>query len=269
MKVICVDDERLLMEDTTSLCRTLKQVDEAVGFTRPSEALQWLERERADVALLDINMPGMDGLELAKIIRERWPDTAIIFLTGYSQYALDAFEIHASGYLMKPVKRDRLEAELIHAAPKASAPAETKAAAQKLKVQCFGYFEVFWRDQPLMFARRQTRELLAYLIDRAGAACTAEEVVAALWPEESDLKGAKSRLRQLISDLKGTLSEIGMEGLLIRRSGQVAVRRDMLDCDYYRMLAGDAEAAKAFHGEYMSQYSWAELTEARLHFRPT
>ena len=62
MKVICVDDERLLMEDTVAICRELDQVDEATGFTRAADALHWLERERADVALLDIDMPGMNGI---------------------------------------------------------------------------------------------------------------------------------------------------------------------------------------------------------------
>ena len=98
MRVICVDDEKLLMEDTLSMCRALPQIGEAVGFTRADEALEWLEHNPADLALLDIDMPGMNGLELAAAIKARQPETAIIFLTGYAQYAVDAFSLRAKGF---------------------------------------------------------------------------------------------------------------------------------------------------------------------------
>ena len=111
MKVICVDDERLLMEYTVAMCLKIDGIDEAKGFTQPREALQWLSHERVDAALLDIDMPGMNGIELAAAIKEKWPDTAILFLTGYPQYALDAFRVHANCYLLKPVKKQKLEEE--------------------------------------------------------------------------------------------------------------------------------------------------------------
>ena len=76
----------------------------------------------------------------------------------------------------------------------------------------------------------------------------------------------KHRIRDLISDLRKTLREIGMEDVLVRRSGQAAIMRDRMDCDYYRMLDGDMQAINAVHGEYMKQYSWAELTTGRLSF---
>ena len=88
MRVLCVDDERLLMEDTVNLCQGLDLIDEAVGFTRPADALEYLEREWADLALLDIDMPGMNGIELAAAIREKQPEIPIIFLTGYFRVSL-------------------------------------------------------------------------------------------------------------------------------------------------------------------------------------
>ena len=140
---------------------------------------------------------------------------------------------------------------------------------RQLKVRCFGYFEVFWQGEPLLFARRQTKELLAYLINRNGTVCTAEEIAAALWEDDGELKAMKARIRILLSDLRKTLKEIGMDDLIIRRSGRIAIRRESLDCDYFRMLYGDPDAVKAFRGDYMLQYSWAELTAGRLMFRKT
>ena len=73
--------------------------------------------------------------------------------------------------------------------------------------------------------------------------------------------------RNLALDLRKTLASIGMEDVLIRCSGELSVRTDRIDCDYYRMLRGDLDAVNAFQGEYMEQYSWAEPTKGRLHFR--
>ena len=130
----------------------------------------------------------------------------------------------------------------------------------KLEVQCFGTFEVIWKGMPLMFSRGQTKELFAYLINRKGAACTSEEIARALWAGEDDMKILISNIRILVSDLKRIFGSIGKEDLLIIQGGRIAIRMEGIDCDYYRMLAGDMDAVNAFHGEYMSQYSWAEIT---------
>ena len=142
-----------------------------------------------------------------------------------------------------------------------------EACGGKLEVKCFGYFDVLWQGRPLIFKRKQSKELLAYLIDRGGAACSSEEIAASLWGDyDSDAKAEKNRLRVLISDLKGTLKDIGMEDALVREKREVAILRDHMDCDYYRLLSGDKTAFEMYDGEYMKQYEWAELTNARLHF---
>ncbi|MBO4914395.1 MAG: winged helix-turn-helix domain-containing protein, partial [Oscillospiraceae bacterium] len=119
----------------------------------------------------------------------------------------------------------------------------------------------------VIFQRRQSKELLAFLIDCEGRACSAEEIAAALWENDADMNAARGRIRLIIHDLRVTLGKIGMEQVLIRERRQIAVRRELLDCDYYRMLAGDIRAVNAFQGQYMIDYSWAELTNAQLHFK--
>ena len=135
---------------------------------------------------------------------------------------------------------------------------------ETLRIRCFGNFEVFWKGKPLQFARRQTKELLAYLIDRKGASCTMEEIAAAMWEDFTNQRNTQAQLRILISDLRHTLENIGMGSIVIRRRGQVAVMTDKVDCDYYRMLKGDMDAVNAYRGEYMVQYSWAEITAGQL-----
>ena len=87
-----------------------------------------------------------------------------------------------------------------------------------------------------------------------------------MWEADIDMTRAKHRLRNLVSDLNGTLESVGMGDVLIRRRNQLAVNMDRLDCDYYRMLDGDTSAENSFRGEYMEQYSWAEPTKGRLAF---
>ena len=115
MKAICVDDEALLVNHLVSLCRELPPLTEAVGFTRARDALAWLRDHDADLAILDIDMPDMSGMDLAKEIRKMKPEVAIIFLTGYAEFALQAFDLRVSGYLLKPVTKERLAAEVAHA----------------------------------------------------------------------------------------------------------------------------------------------------------
>ena len=171
---------------------------------------------------------------------------------GYEQYAVEAYRRHVSGYVMKPVEADRVREEL-EALELPLQPAEP----DKLRVRCFGYFDVFWHEEPLIFSRTQTKELFAYLIDREGAACTAGEIISALWEDSEATRNTKAYLRVLTQDLKNTLSSIGMADVLIREHGQWAVRTEKLDCDYFRMKKGEPEAINAYNGEYMIQFSWA------------
>jgi two-component SAPR family response regulator len=271
MLIFVLDDEALLLETELRMIRQVRPDAELCGFQRAQEALDWVQAQGRgpDIVFCDIQMPGLSGLEFAVRLRQLSPATKVIFVTGYDQYAMDAFRIHAHGYVLKPLSPERVEEELAFWCQSSAAVPEEGPVPEgnKLRARCFGSFEVFWQDKPLSFDRRKTKELLAYLIDREGAFCTAEEISTALWEEEWDMKLTKNRIRVLVSDLKTNLDRFDLGELLIRRSGLLAVRRDLLDCDYYRMLDGDPDALNSFDGQYMQQYPWAELTSGRLYFR--
>ena len=261
MRVFVIDDEEHILQETTELMREASESAEIRSFHRAAAALDAIrEGDRPDVVFSDIEMPGISGLEFAVRLKTISPETRIVFTTGYEQYAVEAFRIKAHGYLMKPLTIQSLRDELDYV------PEMRKTSQDKLIVRCFGYFDVYWRGKPVIFGRKQSKELLAYLIDRKGAACTSEELVSALWGDSSGRKDAKHGIRNLVGDLRETLKQIGMEDVLIRRGAHIAIRPELLDCDYYRMLAGDMAAVNAFRGEYMSNYSWAELTAGTLYF---
>lgn len=264
MLIFALDDEPKMLKLLHMAITEAAPDAEIMDFTFDEDLFAAIEQgKKPDVVFLDIEMPGRTGLDVAVSIKEIVPDAGIIFVTGYSHYALYAFRIHANGYILKPADPKKIRTELDHLELKKAAP----ITQDKLQVHCFGWFDVFWKGEPLMFRRNLEKELLAYLIDRNGAACTAEEIIAALWEDEHDLSAAKNRLRTILSDLRRTLRNIGMEDILIRERRQLAIRRNMIDCDYYRMLDGDVDALNSFNGEYMKQYSWAEMTAAELYFR--
>ena len=266
MLIFALDDEPILLKQSESVIKQAAPDAEVMTFRRSADALEAISGQglKPDVVFSDIEMPGINGLAFAATLKELSPDTVIIFVTAYSQYAVEAFRMHARGYVLKPLEVERVREELA-ALPQSGGSGA--ADPKKLQVRCFGHFEVFWKGEPLIFARRQTKELFAILIDHEGKTCRAEEIISAMWEDEFDMAAAKTRLRNLVFDLKNTLAEIGMEDALIRRSGLMAIRRDMVDCDYYRMLDGDMEAVNSYRGEYMTQYSWAEVTAGALYFR--
>ena len=112
LKVLCVDDEKLMLQHLVSLCEKSDGISETHGFDKAGKALAWIKNHPCDLALLDINMPDMDGIALAGRIRELRPETEIVFVTGYPQYALDSWSVHPKGYLLKPVTKKDLQEEL-------------------------------------------------------------------------------------------------------------------------------------------------------------
>ena len=262
MLIFAVDDEPKQLQNLHNAIAGAEPGAVIRDFLLGSAALDAVKNEalRPDVVFSDIRMPGVSGLELAVQMKILSPDTRIVFVTGYEEYAMGAYRRRVSGYVLKPVDAAQIREEL-------DAMPHVRPALQKLRVQCFGYFEVYWQEKPLHFQRMQTKELFAYLISREGAACTNEQISTALWEDEWDLHVTLPRIRVLLSDLRQTLKGIGMEGVLIRKRGWMAVDRSRIDCDYYRLHDGDIAALNSFRGQFMQQYSWAELTAGELDCR--
>lgn len=257
MKILVVDDEMITLRGFVRSLSKLYPDANIVSFSDPVMAAETFETD-TDVAFLDIEMPEMSGIELASILCAKKETLNIIFLTAYPDYALAAFRLHASGYLTKPVSNHMILKEIENL--RFPLQQEVEAVPELLQVQCFGNFEVFSKGMPIHFLRSGSKAILAYLIDRRGASVTIEELCASFWEDSVDIERKKVNIRTMIKALRRTLKEYGLEEVMISRRNNYAVNTVLLDCDYYRFLDDPKSYGDLFHGEYMSQYSWAERT---------
>ncbi|MEE0059319.1 MAG: response regulator, partial [Acutalibacteraceae bacterium] len=179
MIAIAVDDEPLMLHALVKAIKASDDITTVTDFTSCEDALDFMKNNPADIAFLDINMRGMGGLSLAEKIIGFCPDCKIVFCTGYEEYAISAFKLHVSGYLMKPISAEDVQVEINN----------IKGVRQRekpLTAKCFGNFEVYVNGEKLVFKRSKTKELLAFLIDRHGAGVTIAQICVALWGNDQD-----------------------------------------------------------------------------------
>jgi len=160
---------------------------------------------------------------------------------------------------MKPVTKEAVKEALENL----RCPVKTEPD-KRVRVQTFGNFEVFVDENPVLFTRSKTKELFAYLVSRKGAFCGNNEIIAVIWENKFDSPALQSHFRILVADLIKTLKSLKVEGIIIRKWKQLAVVPGKISCDFYDMLDGDAKAANSYAGEFMAQYSWAEIDAAYL-----
>lgn len=255
MKILAVDDEPLALLDIKQVLEKVVPNSETAEFVAPSKALEYAENYQIDVAFLDIELGVMSGLALAKGLKDLQPTVHIIFVTSYDKYAVEAFAIHATGYLLKPVQEEEIRRELtfIYDAPQ-------EISVKKVRVQTFGGFDVFVNGASLVFKRAKAKELLACLVDCRGASITTRKACEVLWEDGSYDRERKNYFHTVLADLRMTLREYGIEDILLKQRNSIAVDVNRLECDSYRFLEGDPRAVNSYRRDYMPSYSWAEFS---------
>ena len=253
MKIIAVDDERIALEGLLDVISEAAPEAELNGFEYPEDALEFVDAHDCNIAFLDVEMAEMSGVELAEQLKMRNSDINIIFATGFEEYRKEAYDLHASGYLTKPITVEKVRRELNdlrRPIPK----------RRRLRVQTFGNFEAYIDGMPIAFKYSKTKEVLAYLIDRKGALSTSGELQAVIFEDDA---GHESYMKSLRRDLLETLEAIGCGNVIAQQRGKLGVVPDNLDCDYYDWCDGKRMGI-IWNGEYMAQYSWSEYTAGVL-----
>ena len=262
MRVIAVDDERLALRQFCIEAEDIPGVEVVSVFTNPREALEYIKDNLVEAAFLDIEMPGMSGLELAGKMREIAPELVIIFITGYEQYTLDALKVKADYYLMKPYDRKDIM-DVIERAKLLS-----RRQRKRAYFRTFGRFDLFVDWQVLYFSNMKAKELLALCVERRGGSVTLQEAVDKLWEDRAYDDKVKNLYRKAVMYIRQILSEHDISDIFQSNRGSCNIDMLKVDCDYYALLRGDPDARHAWEaaGGYLQEYSWAEETSARLEY---
>ena len=204
-------------------------------------------------------MPGVNGLELIRYIKDIDDNIEVVYVTGYDEYALKAFEVGAFGYILKPYTADKVK-KIIEKTEKLHISRSKKV----IEVKAFGRFDIFVNGRSLFFSNKKAKELFALLIDRRGGIVTMEQAIDVLWEERLLDDSTKTLYRIAAKNLRDTLAKEGCADVLIETRGQRSLDVKKIKCDYYDFINEPSKNKYLFNGEYMSDYSWGEFTLAKL-----
>ncbi len=261
MRIIAVDDELPCLESIESAVHEVVSDAEIHTFSASTRALEFAGENKIDVAFIDISIPVIDGLMLAEKLKRLYGRINIIFVTGFSSYAKEAFDLHASGYICKPVCVEDIRNELLNLRYN---PLEDITLNQRVRVKCFGSLNVYVDGKLLSFSRSKPKELFAYLVHKNGAAISSADVAAILWEDKEYNRSLRSQVQTVVSQMTTLLKEFGVEDIIIKGWNSISIDKDKIDCDYFDFLAGKENAVKAYTGEYLVDYSWAEFTNGYI-----
>ncbi|MGO4548580.1 response regulator [Paenibacillus sp. 2TAB23] len=291
LKAILVDDEEPALVHLERLLKADGRVQIAGKYTSAQEGLEYLARNDADVAFLDIGMPEMNGLQAAERIQTLYPHIRIVYVTAYSAYAVEAFELYALDYLLKPVDAvrigktiNRIEeyAMLLNKQPQ---PVESEAEANELSVRLFKRLELSGGavlDGKVKWRTKKAQELFAYLLHLNGAWVAKDRLIETLWREQ-DHEKAITYLHHSVSRIRWLLREWGVSFTVQYEddSYRLATSGVRTDVDEFEQALSKLpyisrdnwshyeHAASLYRGDYLEDhnYDWAETKRINLQLR--
>lgn len=259
MRTIVVDDEVLALQLFQMECETISELQIVATFESPLAALEYVKKNPIDFAILDIELPEMNGIELGQRLKNIDPSIVLIYISAHDEYAMQAYRLHAPVYLEKPYNRE----DILYAVY--TAKMLRRKQAKKIYARTFGCFDLYVNEELVHFSNKKAKEFLAYLVDRWGNSVNNDQAITVLWEDAPNDSVYQSRLRRVIKDLRDTLHQAGADDMLISRPNSRSINMKAFDCDYYLYLDNPNRDARAFPGTYMSEYSWAEDTLGYLY----
>lgn len=272
IRMAAVDDEKHALERFAVIISQVEGVELCGLFDDGDDLLTFAASNPLEVVFLDIEMPGKTGLELAEDLLAVNPDILVVFATAYSQYAVEAFDLNALDYILKPISRERLEKTLARVSRRRPAPTAVtmKTAEKRVYIQCFLSFEVLLNNQVVPLNSTKARELLAFLVSKSGASASWEQITEALW-YGLDYEKAHNNLYATVYRLRKWLAEMGISRILDCKRNSYRVVPGEFDCDWYEFekaqTAEDhAKMKLLYKGTYMEEngYEWAYPKQAEL-----
>lgn len=257
MKAIIVDDEVIMLKSFMRLSAGIEGLNVVEQFSYPEDALEYVEKHRIELAILDVRMPGMSGIELAKELRKLRQDILIVFISAYDEYVRDSNLIGGDYYIVKPYKRETIEMMVQKMLLLSS------RLHKELYIQMFGRFNVLRNGVPIPL-NGKAKEILALVTSRRGKEVSNEEIYSTLWEGREYSNYHMKVYYNALKRLKDVLAEEQLSHLLISTPREQMINTEMFDCDYYAWQDDDMEGRDRFEGEFLSEYSWGEYLLAEI-----
>jgi len=272
---ILVDDMRPALRELEFLLKQYPDISIDGMFTDPLSAIEKIGELKPQAVFLDINMPQLQGMDAASRILDLSPETDIVFVTAYDQYAVEAFELHAMDYLLKPITKERMERTVERLRKKV--PMSKELHSSKLQIRCFGRFRMGWEGQePIKWRIEKARELFAYLLQNHSRKISRDELLDALWPEDSPDRAVKL-LYNGIYYIRKALEAYGIDSSLIRIGNDYNLKLGPADWDVRRFcelcenntedrLETLEEMVTLYTNDYLygEYYPWSDFERERL-----
>jgi two-component system, LytTR family, response regulator len=232
LKAVIVDDEILVLDYLKDILLGLK-VEIAGEFTSGRKALEHLPGLKPDIIFLDIEMPGINGIELATELAGRLDSASIVFVTAYDKYAVEAFKLNALHYILKPVSREDI-AQALARVRKTEVPASP--LYEKIYVRLFG--KVAIQDEEgnslLKWTTQKTEEMFALLMLYGKQGIDKWSLIEKLWPLSEKIK-VENTMYTTIYRMKKALQEAGIKNVLYNRLGQYFFAMEGIWCDAFQL----------------------------------
>ena len=265
MKIMIIDSDHQLIVRLTSLLRERFSEAELIPFSTAEEFIGYRYKDATDIAFIEISPNGINGTDIALLLKEQSPRCNFIFMSAFPETAADCFRARPSGFLIKPFDRAAVYAEL----DDLRFPSESDSLFKKrLRVITFGSFTVYNdKNELIHFSRSAAREIFAYLIDMGGYPVTSRDIAADVFEKNEFGTQISKNISKYTGYLLRDLERAGFPDAVIRQNRTLHVNRNRIDCDLYKALEGDIGAIDSFTGEYMIDFSWAETSEAAKRLR--
>ncbi|KIL39998.1 hypothetical protein SD70_16610 [Gordoniibacillus kamchatkensis] len=282
MKAMLVDDEPLALEHLAGELERIGGVEIAGKFRNPKLALEHADKSRPEAVFLDIEMPEMSGIELAERILARHPDTMIVFVTVYDEYAVKAFELNAIDYILKPLHAERLARTVARLSERAKLRTQSSPSGGSLLIRTLGslQFEIAGKEPlSLRWKTYKAQELFAYLLQHRGKPVRKHVLLEQLWPDTDWKKGmmqlytAIYQMRKLLHD-----EQIDVRIVNVEDGYMLDINGNRVDAEEWEKqmqgapvpdpdnLEFHVRLSCLYQGDYLAAYPylWAETERRRL-----
>lgn len=259
MRAIIVDDEPIMIRSFKRLTQQISNLEIMESFYYPDEALEYVEHHPIDVAFLDVEMPIMNGIELAKKLRSVQSNLMVVFITAYDTYVHESNALQADYYIVKPYTKETIEF-VVKRLAKLAGESEKK---KPLYIKCFGRFTLLKDGKPVSLVGK-AKEILAYLVTKRGHEVSNEEIYRVLWEDRYCDNVHMKVYFNAVRRLQDNLEKEGLSELFISTARGKMINTDLFDCDYYAWKDGKSGKEEQFNGEFLSEYSWGEEILAEM-----